>query len=158
MRVACEPLAAVRLDCQPRRMGNGDDAKAGRAATAWRSLGFLAACAVLALLGIYFATPHPTDDQTTLLAVAAESQQLLATHSVSPPGDYLEIPKDKWPAAIASLRPVGVTVRRGMVDITTRDFFDGGWGYGFAQDKRLLGMLPQCWSALGHGVFWHGPC
>jgi hypothetical protein len=51
-----------------------------------------------------------------------------------------------------------VTVGLGVVDITTGENFDGGWGYGFAPDKRDLTMLPECWSALGHDIFWHGPC
>jgi len=45
-----------------------------------------------------------------------------------------------------------------MVDITTKEFFDGGWGYGFASNKQDLSMLEECWSELGDGVFWHGPC
>lgn len=68
------------------------------------------------------------------------------------------LPQDKWPPAIASLRPEFVLVSSDTVDITTGAFFDGGWGYGFALDKRHLGMLSQCWDELGHGVYWHGPC
>ena len=117
-----------------------------------------AALAVLIAIGIYCAFPHPTHDQTRLQEVAAESQQLMATHTIGPSGQSVRIPKDKWPLAIASLKPVSVTVRRTMVDITTREFFDGGWGYGFAWNKRDLSMLVECWSELGHGVFWHGPC
>ena len=118
-------------------------------------LRFFGALAVLTMVGIYCAIPRPTRDQTTLQAIAAESQHLLAVRA---PGESTNLPKEKWPSAIASLKPDSVIVRPGMVDITTTTDFDGGWGYGFAPDKQDLGMLPECWSDLGHGVFWHDPC
>ncbi|WP_133495148.1 hypothetical protein [Stakelama pacifica] len=91
-------------------------------------------------------------------AIAAESQHLMSTYSLGPSVQHADIPKAKWPPAIATLKPYSVTVRHGMVDITTKPFFDGGWGYGFAVDKQDLAMLVECWSELGHGVYWHGPC
>jgi len=118
----------------------------------------VAALAILIAVGIYCAFPHPTHDQTLLREVAVESQQLMATHPIGPSGQSVRIARDKWPRAIASLKPVSVTVRRTMVDITTKEFFDGGWGYGFASNKQDLSMLEECWSELGDGVFWHGPC
>ena len=87
-----------------------------------------------------------------------ESQQLLATNPINPGEQLLKLPAEKWPPAIASLKPYSVTVGPGMVDITTKLFFDGGWGYGFATDKHNLTMLVECWSELGHDVYWHGPC
>jgi hypothetical protein len=118
-------------------------------------LRFFTALAVLTAVGIYCAIPRPTRDPTTLQAIAAESQHLL---DIRLPGESTDLPKEKWPPAIASVRPYSVIVRPGVVDITTREYFDGGWGYGFASDKRNLGMLPECWSDLGHGLFWHDPC
>jgi hypothetical protein len=118
-------------------------------------LRFFAALVVLIAVGIYCATPRPTRDRTTLRAIAAESQHLLAT---GPIGEPVVLPKGKWPPAIASLRPYSVIVRPGMVDITITEYFDGGWGYGFAPDKRNLTMLPECWTELGDGIFWHDPC
>jgi hypothetical protein len=109
---------------------------------------------ILVAVAIYCAFPHPTHSQTKLKEVAAESRHLMAAYPITP----YDIPKDKWPPAIASLNPSSVTVRHGMVDITTRPYFDGGWGYGFAPDKRDLTMLVECWSELGQSVFWHGPC
>ena len=123
-----------------------------------RCLRIAAALAVLMALGIYCAFPHPTHNETTLQAIAAESRHLMATHPIGPSGPSARLPEDQWPPAIASLKPVSVTVRRGMVDITTREYFDGGWGYGVAPDKQGLTMLAECWSELGHGVYWHGPC
>lgn len=117
-----------------------------------------AAIAILIALGIYCAFPHPTYNQTRLRAIAAESQRLMVTYPISRTNQSADVPKDKWPPAIAGLKPYSVVVRHGMVDITTRPFFDGGWGYGFAPHKQDLTMLVECWSELGYGVFWHGPC
>lgn len=113
---------------------------------------------VLMALAIYSAFPHPIHNQAELKAIAAESQRLIAAYPISPSEQSANVPEDKWPPGIASLKPSSVTVRHGMVDITTKPFFDGGWGYGFALDKRDLTMLVECWSELGHGVYWHGPC
>jgi hypothetical protein len=116
------------------------------------------ALAVLAALGIYSALPHPTHDETRLRAIAAESRQLILTYPVTPNARSVHLPRNAWPPVIASLKPESVAVRHGMVDITIKPFFDGGWGYGFAHDKQNLTMLVECWSALGHDVYWHGPC
>jgi hypothetical protein len=112
----------------------------------------------LIALAIYCAFPHPTHNQAQLQSIAAESQHLLATYPIQPLGPPAYIPKDNWPPTIASLEPASVTVRHGMVDITTKPFFDGGWGYGFTLDKQNLTMLVECWSELGRGIYWHGPC
>lgn len=121
-------------------------------------LGAVVAIAVLAAIAIYIAIPHPTWNQAKVKAIAVESQQLMAAYPVDPTEQSVEVPKDKWPPTIAGLKPYSVFVRHGMVDITTKPFFDGGWGYGFAKDKRNLTMLVECWSQLGHNVHWHGPC
>jgi hypothetical protein len=113
---------------------------------------------LLIVLGIYSAFPHPTHNQSTLKAIAADSQRLIAAHPLGSTQRSAHIPKDQWPPAIASLNPEFVIVYDGAVNITTKPFFDGGWGYGFAPDKRNLGMLEECWSELGHDMFWHGPC
>lgn len=119
-------------------------------------IGFLLVALVAA--AIYCAIPHPTHNQAKIQAIAAESQRLMAAYPINLSRGYAEVPKDRWPPAIAGLKPFGVTVYPGTVDIMTKPFFDGGWGYGFAKDKRNLGMLEQSWSELGHGVYWHGPC
>ena len=116
------------------------------------------AIAILVAIGIYSAFPHPTYDQTELKALAAESQQLISTNPLNGAGQSVDVPKDNWPPVIASLKPVSVHVHYKMVDITTHHGFDGGWGYGFTTDKQHLTMLVECWSDLGHGVYWHGPC
>ncbi len=112
----------------------------------------------LLALAIYCALPHPIHDQTQLKVIAAESRRLMAAYPLAPAAQRADVPKGKWPPAIAKLEPYSVTVRHGMVDITTKPFFDGGWGYGFALNKQDLTMLVDCWSELGHDIYWHGPC
>ena len=121
-------------------------------------LSIAAPIAVLIALGIYSGFPRPTHDQATLRLVAAEARHLLATKPLSPKVRSIVLPKEQWPSTIATLKPYSVIVRSGMVDITTKPFFDGGWGYGFATDRRNLTMLVECWSELGSDVYWHGPC
>ena len=138
---------------------DGNEAQAGQAkAGSGGCLRFGLGIAILAGLGTYSAFPHPTHDQTELKAIAAESQRLIATYPISPTEQRADVPRDKWPPAIARLKPDSVIVRHGMVDIRTKPYFDGGWGYGFAWDKQNLPMMVECWSELGYGVFWHGPC
>ncbi|MES2987881.1 MAG: hypothetical protein V4808_08240 [Pseudomonadota bacterium] len=104
--------------------------------------------------------PQPAWNQATLKAIKAESDTLMATHPVNPPKNWVTVPQDEWPPAIAKLQPEMVTVYNGSVNILTKPFFDGGWGYGVPQSGKVedLGMLPQCWSEVSRGVFWHGPC
>lgn len=113
---------------------------------------------ILIGLGLYSAFLHPTHNPTQLRAIAAESRLLMATRPINTREQAFPVPKDQWPSAIAGLNPYSVTIYRGSVHIGTKPFFDGGWGYGFAPDKVSLGLLPECWSHLGEGVFWHGPC
>ncbi len=113
---------------------------------------------ILVAITIYCAFPHPTHNQTELKAIAAESQRLMAIYPISPSEQFVDIPKDKWPPVIASLKPYSVFVGHRTVNITTKPYFDGGWGYGYALDKQHLTMLVECWSELGHGIYWHGPC
>src|SRR4051812_25814553 len=108
---------------------------------------------ILVVIAIYSAFPHPTSNQTVLKAIAAESRQLLVSY---PTEQYVSVPEEKWPPTIASLKPFMVTVYPGMVHIGTKPFFDGGWGYGFISDKEPV--MQPCWSELGYGVYWHGPC
>lgn len=110
--------------------------------------------ALIAAVAIYVAFPHPTHDQAKLRAIAVESRLLLITYADRPGA----IAKGHWPPAVAALHPVNVVVQNGTLNITTKPYLDGGWGYGFARDKRDLGMLAACWSSLGQDMYWHGPC
>ncbi|MFY9351517.1 MAG: hypothetical protein WBL20_21705 [Sphingobium sp.] len=113
---------------------------------------------ILIAIGVYCAFPHPTHNRAKLRAIASESQRLMAKYPIGPRGEAVTIREGEWPPAIVGLKPYTVIVFDGSVHIGTRPFFDGGWGYGYAPDRRNLGMLPQCWSELGSGMFWHGPC
>ncbi|WP_156340277.1 hypothetical protein [Sphingomonas sp. Leaf17] len=113
---------------------------------------------ILIALATYSAFPHPTSNQVILTAVAVESQRLIVNNAVGVGMPSVYLPKEKWPPTIASLKPYSVIVRHYMVDMTTRPYFDGGWGYGFAADKRNLTMFAKCWSELGQNIYWHGPC
>lgn len=117
-------------------------------------VGAVVVVTLLAAIAIYAAFPHPTHDQAELRALATQSRHLLARYKDRPGA----VPKSQWPHEIAALQPANVIVREGAVEITTKRYFDGGWGYGFAPDKRDLGMLPACWSSLGQDMYWHGPC
>lgn len=113
---------------------------------------------ILLALALYCAFPHPTHDPATLNAIAVESRQLIAAYPIGASQPWVNVPEDKWPAAIAGLEPFSVTVQHGMVDIGIKPYFDGGWGYGYAPERRNLTMLDECWSALGYDVYWHGAC
>lgn len=113
---------------------------------------------VLIGIGIYSLVPYPTLDPAKLHAVAMESRELIAIHQSDAPRHSVNIPQEKWPPAIASLEPYSVTVEPEAVEILVRPYLDGGWGYGFAIDKRNLTMLVECWSDLGQNMYWHSPC
>lgn len=114
------------------------------------------AFAILVALPLLVSCERPTSDQSVLMAIKAESRTLMAAY---PPKESTSIPKNSWPPAIASLQPESVTVYRQGIDIKTKPGFDGGYGYEVPRnDKRDLLMPPACYSELGQGVFWHGPC
>jgi hypothetical protein len=101
---------------------------------------------------------RPVFNMMKLQRVRTEALSLMRTHPVGPAAREREIPKAEWPPTIARLHPQAVTVRVGGVDISTRPFFDGGWGYYVPRGKRDLPMPPECYSEPSKGLFWHGPC
>lgn len=82
----------------------------------------------------------------------------MKTHPVGSTLSWREIPRAEWPPTIASLDPKYVAVAKGSVDIVTRPFFDGGWGYNVPRSRDDLLMPAECYSEPSKGVFWHGPC
>lgn len=76
----------------------------------------------------------------------------------APVSSRRELPQAELPPAIASLQPRFVLVGRNGVDIVTRPFMDGGWGYNVPRTKADLPMPADCYSEPVRGVFWHGPC
>jgi hypothetical protein len=99
----------------------------------------------------------PTQNPRELRAIRVEAERLMAT---PPTGmdEWGHVPKSEWPPVIASLRPHEVTVNEQSVHISTKPFFDGGWGYEVARSRQDLGMPSECYSEVSPGVYWHNPC
>ena len=82
----------------------------------------------------------------------------MKTDLLKKPKNWKKVPKEQWPLTIASLHPEAVTVHTWGVDIMTKAYFDGGYGYQVPLSKADLPMPPACYSEPSRGVFWHGPC
>jgi hypothetical protein len=80
-----------------------------------------AAVTALALLS---GCERPTRDLTKLKAIKVEAQLLMRAYPID-----ADPPKAQWPHTIASLEPDFVMINADGVHITTRTYFDGGWGY-----------------------------
>lgn len=117
--------------------------------------GQIAVFAVLLFLG---GCSSPISDQTKLGAIKGEAQSLMASHPVALPKNQVEVPKERWPQTIASLRPHTVTLYHWGVAISIKPNFDGGWGYDLPQNKKNLPMPAACYTEVSQGVFWHNPC
>lgn len=120
--------------------------------------GPFAARASLAFLALLGGCDGPTPNSAKLQAIKVEADALAARHPIRSPDNWVDVPKKQWPPAIASLQPDLVTVHHWGVDITTKPYFDGGWGYQVAQNKSDLPMPEGCYREMHQGVFWHGPC
>jgi hypothetical protein len=101
---------------------------------------------------------RPIADAAKLEAIRAEAQALMNAYSPEQPNNWRKVPKGKWPATIAGLHPEDVTVHTWGVDIVTKPYFDGGYGYEVPRSKADLPMAAACYSEPSKGVFWHGPC
>ena len=114
---------------------------------------------LLLVLAMIAGCARPTRDQDTLQAIKAESSSLLKAYPPSQDG-WTDVRKSEWPPAIARLRPHSVTVRPYGVDIVIKPGMDGGLGYEIPRSGSTndLPMPAQCYTDLGQGVFWHGPC
>ncbi len=122
------------------------------------TLGVLATLLAYGALVLLSHLPWPVSDPARLAAIGNEAQALTARYPAKPPEHYSSIPKNLWPTAIARLRPDRVIVHEWGVDILIKPFFDGGWGYHVGRSKRDLPMPEGCYSEVGAGIFWHGPC
>jgi hypothetical protein len=100
----------------------------------------------------------PIFDRAKLATMRAEARVLTRTHPVTASGKWVEVPKHDCPPTIAGLHPEHVQVKGWGVNITTKSYFDGGWGYHIPRDGRDLPMPRECYSEPVAGVFWHGPC
>lgn len=118
----------------------------------------LAACAALAIAGVIGFTllrggTGLIEDQTELRAIKGEAELLMSEG----PAKGWTVPKSQWPPAIARLRPQAVTVEADGVDILTRPFFDGGWGYLIPRHGRAAPEPAGRFSAAGQGVYRYHP-
>lgn len=114
--------------------------------------------ATLAATSILSGCNRPVSDAEQLRAIRAEAQTLMKAHAPEQPSKWKDVPKGQWPTAISSLHPQAVTVHTWGVDITTKAYFDGGYGYEVSRNKADLPMPAACYSEPSRGVFWHGPC
>lgn len=113
------------------------------------------ASAVLAsALALLAGCERPTHDQSLLAAINAEARMLMLAH---PAETSTTVPKRQWPYAIASLEPERVTVYPDGVDISTKPYFDGGWGYFVSRDERESPEPTGRFSKLGQGIYWYHP-
>jgi hypothetical protein len=100
----------------------------------------------------------PIFDRAKLATMKAEARVLTRTHPMPASRNWVDVPARDWPPTIAGLHPEHVQVTGWGVNITTKSYFDGGWGYHIPHDGRALPMPRQCYSERAAGVFWHGPC
>ena len=100
----------------------------------------------------------PIFDPAKLATMKAEAHGLMQAHPTPASGDWVDVPSRNWPRVVASLRPERVQVARWGVVITTKSYFDGGWGYHIPRQRRDLPMPQECYSEPAADVFWHGPC
>lgn len=114
--------------------------------------------ALVAAFSILGGCNRPVSDAEQLKAIQAEAQILMKTHAPSRLSKWKDVPKDQWPTAISSLHPEAVTVHASGVDIMTKAYFDGGYGYEVPRSKADLLMPAACYSESSQGVFWHDPC
>ncbi|WP_448662310.1 hypothetical protein ACG3SL_16815 [Sphingomonas sp. CJ20] len=117
-----------------------------------------AGLATLAAAALLSGCHRPISDPARLQELGAAAGSLRVTHPADAARHYSEVPKSEWPAAIANLHPERVVVHEWGVDVVIKSYFDGGWGYHVAEQRRDLPMLDGCYSEISKGVFWHGPC
>lgn len=118
----------------------------------------------IAAVGVTFSTvvlsacTSPISDPVTLRAIEREARVLVSDRPQSLSVERIDIPEQRLPPKIASLSPKAVTVQQWGVDIIVKPGFDGGYGYAIPHRREDLPMPAKCYSDLGQGVFWHGPC
>lgn len=112
------------------------------------------AFAALAALLLLASCAFPTRNPSVLKAIKADSEKLMRTWSTTSGGT---VPKGEWPPSIAKLEPEFVTVYPDGVDIMTKPYFDGGWGYFVPRSDREPPEPAGRYSELGQGIYWYHP-
>lgn len=121
-------------------------------ATMFRSPSPVAAFAVAAALTLG-GCEWPTHNPAKLKEIRTEAHALMKAH----PGQA-DIPPEQWPRAIAALEPEFVRIGPQGVHITTRAYFDGGWGYFVPTPRRGYVHEPGGrYKEVGRGIYWWHP-
>lgn len=107
----------------------------------------------MAAIALLTACASPTNDPSVLKEIEAEAKILM----MSPTDTHGVVPRDRWPRAIASLKPENVTVFQQGLEILVKPGFDGGWGYFVPKDERIRTEPEGRYTDVGHGVYWYRP-
>lgn len=107
--------------------------------------------ATLAALTALSGCERPTQDQAKLNAIEAEARQLMKAY----PSDA-SIPEARWPSTIARLDPDFVLLSPDGAYISTKAYFDGGWGYFILRPGQDLPEPIERFDKIGDGIYrWH---
>jgi hypothetical protein len=98
--------------------------------------------------------PRPTHDAAKLQEIASAAQTVLASH---PAGAPQQLPPNQLPQGITRLHPQLVIAEAEGLEIVTKPYFDGGWGYYVRRPGRELPQPKARFSELGTGVYWFHP-
>ena len=113
-----------------------------------------AAFALWAELALALGCVRPTRDPEALQAIKADAQVLLAAY---PAAAHASVPQDRWPRHIASLKPDFVSVDQYGADITTKAYFDGGYGYFVPRQGQGTPGPAERYRKLAPGIYWFRP-
>jgi hypothetical protein len=91
----------------------------------------------------------------TLKAIRNEAFELMA--NPPPSSGWGRIDDTRLPPTIAALKPDYVIHDGNEVEITTRAYFDGGWGYYVPKSASPSRELLFRHYSVGHGVYWFYP-
>jgi hypothetical protein len=113
---------------------------------------FFQTLAVVMALTFLTSCERPSASPADLKAIKAEAEMLMRVQ----PRDAT-VPRDQWPRAIAGLEPEFVMINQYGVHITTRAYFDGGWGYFVPRSEGVLPEPRGRFEELGQGTYWWHP-
>ncbi|MDO9489879.1 MAG: hypothetical protein Q7J32_16010 [Sphingomonadaceae bacterium] len=109
---------------------------------------FTTLAALVALSGC----ERPTRDPAKLNSITAEARLLMDAY---PSG--ASVPEARWPPTIAHLDPDFVSLHPDGAYITTKAYFDGGWGYFILRPGQDLPEQTDRFEKIGDGIYWWHP-